>query len=279
MVTADEYFDSERKSRIIVAIFLSSLIHLGFLLFAIFQANPFGIFERNEPQVIPIELVNRLPEEVVQSFQETAEQRPEEARFASDRDLRTDEETSPELMGQDLARLSPGQQGGQGARGRERKVESFSLSDNEIAALNDPLQGGGASTPGTFSPGFARRLKRGDMLKVNALGLDYGQYFLRMKERIQQRWNPRSVISSAMYNYKEVVVGVAVVLNRQGELVDLRVSEKSLFPRFDQEALESIREAAPFPNPPDSLVQDDDRVYIPWYFTLYIGNWGASRID
>src|SRR5690606_38389554 len=106
---------------------------------------------------------------------------------------------------------------------KPRVVESFSLSEEDLVAMNDPLLHENAQSQQKFSPGFVERLKRGEELKVNALGLDYGQYIVRMRERLAQRWNPQKTITPAMYDYREIIVTLAVVLNDRGELVDLRV--------------------------------------------------------
>lgn len=245
--------------------------------------------DQNAMQVTEVVLSDGFLE-VVESFQESADRPPETADFASDRDMRADRQTSPDFsgsnipqvgqMGQDDETLSGAQASQAPAQAQEREqiLESFSLSEQDLVALNDPLLSPRAQRQrGQFSPGFARRLERGEELKVNAFGLDYGQYYVRMRQRLAQRWDWRRSLQAGMYNYKQISVTVAVVLNQEGQLEDIRVVRPSFFETFDQVAIEAFRRAEPFPNPPKSLIQDDNRVYIPWQFILTLDGFGQIQ--
>jgi len=257
-------------------------ISLGVHIFALAMVMIFGARvpfsdEATRPP-IPVELVQR-PQELVDSLQETAKEPPKDAKFISDRDLKADVETSPELASQTAALgSSSAENNNRKPAAQPKKRESFSLSQEEMVALNDPLQGGRGDRR-KFSPGFVERLKRGEELKTNAYGLDYGQYYLRMRERLQQRWKPQPTVVPAMYNYNEIRVTVAIVLNSQGELVDLEVLAPSFFPKYDQAAIDAFKEAAPFPNPPRSIVQDDGKVYVQWAMVLYTRGWGYGKVE
>jgi TonB family protein len=257
---------------------VSLLIHAMIMSFVVFWAPQMGGTKSHVSSPIPVEIVQR-PSELIKTLQPEATEKPDDANFVSDRDLKADEETSPELAALDMPSAgTAGAAKGRSVRESKPKTrESFGLSSADKEALEDPLQGGQAREFRQFSPGFQKRLKRGEQLKVNAFGLDYGQYYLRMKERLAQRWRPLSVISPAMYNYDEVQVLVAIVLNSAGELVDLEILRPSFFSRYDQVAIDAIKAAAPFPNPPKSIIQDDGRVYVTWGFVLNIGRSGLQR--
>jgi TonB family protein len=265
---------------------LSLILHLLFVLFTGKLTN-FARRDYTDRPAIEVQLMNRKLLEAVDTFQETAEEKPDQADFASSRDLKADEETSPEVSPSNVVQApqtkgqpQPQQQTQTQAKPQPKKVESFSLSQEELLALNDPLRSAGASDrQQDLSPGFVKRLQKGEELKINALGLDYGQYLVRMKERLVQRWRPRNTINPSMYEYKEISVTLAVVLNDKGELVDLRVIQGSFFRNYDDEAMRAFRASAPFPNPPDSLIQDDGRVYLPWSFHLTFGGWAASTVN
>lgn len=262
----------------------SALISLFFHLAVVVltgKLTKFAPRDFSDKQALEVSLVSPEMLETVKTFQQTAEEAPDQARFASDRNLRTDEETSPDQARTDIVQAPPSQGQAQQQQAQQqsqersepRKIDSFSLSEVEKQALNNPLLERSAQDRAQrFSRGFIEKLKRGDELKLNALGLDYGQYILRMKERMQQRWRPQSTITPQMYDYDKVVVTLAVVLDERGELVDLRVFNKSLFPNYDDEAIRTFKESAPFPNPPDSLIQEDGRLYLTWAFSLMLGN-------
>lgn len=217
----------------------------------------------------------------IETLQETAAEAPKDAKFISDRHLSTDEETSPDLQIHDIAQAQSGRAKTEVSETQSRiSKESFTLSESDKLALNDPLVSGRAAPSElAASPGFYERLKRGDALKVNALRSDTGGYVNRIKRKLQVMWNPGKTIDPAMYRYNRVTVTLAIVLNRKGELTDLRVIEPSFFPRYDEEALRTVRQSVPFPNPPDHLVQDDGLVYLTWGFYLATTNIGVAGVE
>lgn len=254
---------------------LSFILSLSLHLFLVFGAQWVSRHPKSsapENLVFPDIEIRLLSE--IESLQETALEAPERASFISTRNLRTDEETSPELQSHDLVQrsMSPAQ-----ARSR---IESFSLSEAEKLALNDPLLRD--SLPDQVLPpsrGYHERLRRGEELKANALRHDSSGFTTRIKRKLHVTWNPRSTIQADMYQYNRVTVTIGITLNKKGELVDLRVVEPSFFPRYDEEAMRTIRQSVPFPNPPDYLVQDDGLVYLPWSFHLYMQNFGIANVE
>jgi|GEM_PF-4324108 len=260
-------------------LFFSIILSVGLHILIVLMTREWSHFQPRveiQPKAIEVSLLNSKPKDVVDTFQHTAKEAPKKADYISSRDLRTDKETSPVNSPTNVATPPKSQT----KDIQKKKVESFSLSKKEMVAMNDPLlQKYVPNKNRNFSPGFLKRLKTGEALKVNALGLDYGQYIVRMKERLIQRWDPRRTISPAMYDYDEVVCTLAVVLNNKGELVDLRVLNGSFFKGYDEEAIKAFRESAPFPNPPRSLIQNDGRVYLPWTFHLSFRTWGLSQIN
>jgi len=267
------------------SVILSLLFHLSLILVTN-RAAKLRVPKEVLSTPMEVGLIDKRLLDAVDSFQETAKEKPKKADFASSRDMKADEETSPTQSPTNVATSAlprapakPTESQQAKNKASPKKLESFSLSESDLLALNDPLQNEAAPHPQDhFSPGFVSRLKKGESLKVNALGLDYGQYLIRMKERIIQRWNPRRTITPKMYSYNEVIVTLAVVLNNRGELVDLKLITGSFFPEYDQEAIDAFKKSAPFPNPPNSLIQDDGRVYLPWSFHLTFNDWASSSV-
>lgn len=219
----------------------------------------------------------RLP--VVDTLQQTAKAPPRDARFAAPRNLEADEDTSPER-----APLSVPQIGGSASQAKPQAQpleegvgvtkETFRLGDLEMAEIQ--RQTFNPNSPGVTSQGFLERLKRGQEFKVNARELDYAGFIERMKRKLIQHWRPLQTVKAKMYANQEVRVEIGVVLNPQGEIVELRTLNSSLFADFDREATRALREAGPFPNPPKVLIQDDGLIYVPWGFVLYMQGWGGN---
>lgn len=277
-------FRSFARRLFVFSLVISVLFHVVVLwLTGHLTSDKDNVLASNES--IEVQLVSKKLLEAVDSFQQEAKRTPESAKFASSRNLETEEETSPEDAASNVASGSSAQaQQAQPSPPQEkmqkpRKKESFSLSQDDLMAMNDPVIGSAAPRRGpALSPGFIRKLKRGEELKINALGLDYGQYLVRMKERLVNRWNPQRTINPEMYDYQEVSVTLAIVLNDRGEIEDLRILKGSFFSQYDQEAVRAFRDAGPFPNPPESLIQEDGKIYLPWSFLLSFRGWANSNV-
>lgn len=252
---------------------LSLVLHLGLIYSANF-VNALENAESNPFIQVPNLQVNIL--ETITTEQETAEAAPANPRFASDRNLRTEIETSPESAPSQLPQRSgnrsPQQSGG-------RKVFSLGAGDLVADASDQDTSAGSVGGPDRLnSPGFMRRLQIGDELKANAAQFDYAQYIERMRAKIAQVWDPLSTVENEMYRYNEVEVIIALVLDSQGNIEVRDILNSSRFRRYDDEAIEALMDAAPFPNPPDRLIQDDGKVYMTWSFVLSFGQWGARRV-
>lgn len=213
---------------------------------------------------------------VVDSLQEAAKEEPKDPRFASDRNLKAQEETSPMRSPSNIPHAGGGDGGKAQASTKSEGKRIMTLSQADVlkdkSFERETLKSG---PKGAASAGFQERLKMGSDLKLNARAFDYGNYINRMRNKLGQRWRPQKTIRTEMYGQQVVRVDIAVILNLDGEIVELYTLEGSRFDAFDNEAIRALREAAPFPNPPKSLIQDDGLVYMPWSFILTMDQWGA----
>jgi TonB family protein len=264
----------------LVLFFLSLFVHVAILMFAS-KSKLFPNVEKQEGQLVDVKLLNRP---VLDTFQETAKEKPKDAKFESSRNLKAEEDTSP-----DRAPSSVAQRRGEEVRAKPKSASKQKNSHSEkiMSFTQDDLIAKGEIQPETLSgdrspldsSGFAEKLRKGAELKISALESDYGQYITRMKRKISQQWNPQRTISAKMYNFNEVRVDIALVLNRNGEIVDLKILNGSFFPAYDSETKRAVQEASPFPNPPKSLIQSDEHIYMPWSFTLFMNQAGAFHVE
>ena len=159
-----------------VSVVLSFFVHVIFGGFAYFAPQiDLSRYETRKP-ALETRFINNM--QVVDTFQEASDVKPKDAQYVSDRDLVAEEETSPEQQSTDLVSGAPNTAPSRAQEKREASqepdVESFSLSQEELVALNDPLiQGRPDKVRGRLSDGYLKRLKKGDQLKVNALGLEW----------------------------------------------------------------------------------------------------------
>lgn len=266
---------------VFIATFCSLILHTVIVFLAVKRP----IFMRSmdaTDHAISVELKPSQLMPVVETLQKEAEEAPEDAKFASDRNLKSDKDVSPERAPMNIPRAG----GGAGGKARaeasqkaaQQKKPIFSLSQAEILKDKNFKQETLTAGPrGAASAGFQERLDKGTELKLNARQFDYGNYINRMRNKLAQRWEPQKTIIPSMYSQRVVRIDVGVVLNGLGEIVELRTLESSRFPRYDDEAIRALREAAPYPNPPKSLIQDDGLVYMPWTFVLTMDAWGAVK--
>lgn len=273
-----EYNSQTVKRLIFISLLLSLFAHFSILFFV--YRSP--IYQNRKADLLPsIDVsVVEAPKTIAESLQETAREKPDIAKFESSRNLKAEEETSPDRAPLDMPNVG-GQKSRPSAQKSKVKTQAksgtlFSMNQAEVAEEREMRETLAADGLGVSSSGFMERLKRGEMLKINAGESDYAQFIRRMKEKLLQHWSPQKTVSTAMYQYNEVRVDVAVILNSQGEIVELRILQPSRFPNYDQESIRALREAGPFPNPHRSLIQDDGFVYMPWSFTLFMGGSGRG---
>lgn len=260
---------------------LSLFIHFSIALLA-GRHKIFPDIDRLQPQRVDVQLMRRP---ALDTLQETAKEKPKDAKFESSRNLSANEDTSPERAPTSWAQKRGEMAKPQSSRGAQTKTLSkdtlMSISQKELMEKGELRRESLSGTNGRLdSTGFAEKLKKGSELKISALESDYGQYITRMKRKIEQQWTPHRTVSAKMYSFNEVRVDMAVVLNEQGEIVDLRVINGSFFPDYDSETKRAIRDASPFPNPPKSLIQSDDHlIYMPWTFVLFMNQVGSFHVE
>lgn len=116
----------------------------------------------------------------------------------------------------------------------------------------------------------------GDETSLSAKRWVYASFFNRLKRQVAQNWDPNSVWRHAdptgsKYGSKTRVTEVRVSLSPRGDLTKIVVSGPSGSAELDEEAMRAFRAAAPFPNPPDGLVQKDNLITFGFSFFFELG--------
>lgn len=104
----------------------------------------------------------------------------------------------------------------------------------------------------------------------------YYSYYSRIKKQIRQYWEPgvrekvkivykqgRTIASA-----KDRVTQLMIVLDKNGQLIKVEVLSASGVHDLDEAAIEAFESAAPFPNPPEGMVESDGTIKIRWDFIL-----------
>ena len=117
--------------------------------------------------------------------------------------------------------------------------------------------------------------RTGDRVALNTIEIKYADYVLRIRRLVNFYWKqnldnlPRSV---PLVKPKYTTV-VDVVLDGNGALESIVVTDGSGVGPIDDCVVEAFRIAGPFPNPPEQLVARDGRVYLPDFsWTVEVGH-------
>lgn len=112
---------------------------------------------------------------------------------------------------------------------------------------------------------------------LNAREFKYYSYYNRIRKQLSQYWEPK-VREKMMKMFRtgrapastgqDRITKLMIVLNNQGRLMKVQLLSDSGVSDLDDAAIEAFRAAAPFPNPPKGIVEDDGTVKIRWDFIL-----------
>jgi hypothetical protein len=107
--------------------------------------------------------------------------------------------------------------------------------------------------------------ERGEVTQLNTKDVLFASYLLRIRRLVNFYWEqnldnlPRSVrIAKPRYT-----TGVLTVLDGNGSLEEIVVAEAAGVRELDDCVVRAYKLAGPFPNPPEQLIAQDGRVYLP----------------
>lgn len=188
----------------------------------------------------------------VDDFQERKGTGPKEQKTA-------ESDTSKDAVSSDIGLTE--------TKGQKKDWKALSLQDLSVgngdggktAASDDKLEG----------------VDRGENTMLSTREFKYFGYYHRIKELLRQHWKPevehqieRIWRKGRQISSNELTTKVLVTLNDKGKLTKISKLEGSGFSEIDEAAIEAFQRAAPFPNPPHAMVEEDGFVRIRWDFVL-----------
>lgn len=114
----------------------------------------------------------------------------------------------------------------------------------------------------------------GDAVRLNTREFLYAGYINRIRRLVSFYWkqNVDNIPRSEPLAKPQYTTVVNVVLDSNGGLQSIVVSTESGSDVIDNCIVDAFRIAGPFPNPPEQLIANDGRVYLPDFgFTLEVG--------
>ncbi len=111
---------------------------------------------------------------------------------------------------------------------------------------------------------------------LNTREFRYYTYYQRIRRQLSQYWEPRvhDKLTKMFQQGRRIasdqdhVTKLLIVLNDHGVLVKVQVLSESGVADLDDAATDAFKDAAPFPNPPKGIVEQDGTVKIRWDFVL-----------
>lgn len=113
----------------------------------------------------------------------------------------------------------------------------------------------------------------------------YASFFNRMKDDIDQYWDPVARLKARdpdgrINGSKTRTTRVMIILNADGSLDKIKLQKSCNVDYLDEEAIRAIRSAAPFPNPPQGMLDPrDGKLHVPFGFIVEMGKGRIFRIN
>ena len=158
---------------------------------------------------------------------------------------------------------------------KDKKVAMKEPSGKGVP-YESPLKGrpGSRGDFDSFAHDFFPDVKIGGKTYLNTAAFPDVQYFTQLKRIFRMRFNPSPPLRRHFAGNRVVVgqvsVSMAVSVSPDGRLKELFVVKSSGIPGYDEEALRTIRESAPFSAPPQKVMDKDGVLRMHWNFITYI---------
>lgn len=146
----------------------------------------------------------------------------------------------------------------------------------QLAGENSPEAAQGSGSVSQTND-YNKNIDRGLETLLNTREFKYYSYYNRIRRQLAQHWEGK-VREKLSKMYKErrapaslnedKTTKIIVVLNSTGTLVKVQIIGDSGVRDLDDAAVEAFRAAAPFPNPPRGIIEQDGTVKIRWDFVL-----------
>lgn len=119
--------------------------------------------------------------------------------------------------------------------------------------------------------------------RLNAWRWKHATFFDRLKKGVNRHWRGVEVYTRHdptrhTYGTKSLLTWLSVTIDKNGNVTDIDVLEQSGADFLDEEAIRTMRAAAPFVNPPDALFGKDDTFTFRFGFEIR-NEWNHVDLD
>jgi protein TonB len=173
-------------------------------------------------------------------------------------------------------------------RTQEQELEK-SLDENAIKVANEKqlqkqlqeqqvtaTKPGAAGAESSQTTDYLKDVDKGMETLLSTREFVYYSFYARIRRQLNQHWGGkvREKVTKILKEGRSIastddkVTRLMITLDRRGQLVKVQVLNDSGIRDLDEAAVEAIQEAAPFPNPPEGIVEADGTIKIRWDFIL-----------
>lgn len=240
-------------------------------------------FSQDKPNADIIEVQYISQEELMQIVEQDQvsinEEVPDEAKFLSAKNQKVNESTQAKSSGKFNNLVQYGSKGNKQAEtSKLPKMKDLSLDngwftqeEEKQAKMADSKESIFASTSDHL-----KDIKEGKQTLLNTREFVYYSYYNRIRRQLQQYWEPsiKKKFLRLMKSGRKIastqdrLTRVLITLNTSGNLMKVQLLEESGVRDLDDAAVEAFQDAAPFPNPPQGIIEKDDTVKIRWDFVI-----------
>lgn len=267
--------------------FIAGSITLHFLLFGFLILGTHFEAAKNKPEILEISFTNFAPEKqkninpttLVDSDSENANNElSENTKFLSEKNNTVKKETRAKTGNKfHNARKSSEKLKAQKAA-KNNKPKLFGnefdayASINKREAFEQKQQSGNGSAEASMTNDNLAKIENDLMTRLNTKEYKYFSYYSRIKKQLNQWWVPKiqqkftKMLSQGrtLASEENKITKLVIILNQEGNLVAVQVLAESGVRDLDDAAVEAFRAAAPFPNPPKGMIENDGTVKIRW---------------
>jgi len=122
---------------------------------------------------------------------------------------------------------------------------------------------------------YLKGIEEGKQTILNTREFVYYAYYERIRGKIRKIWEPviREKVKHVFQSGRKLAstdhaTAVIITLDKSGALVNVQVKDGSGVRDLDDAAIEAFKQAEPFPNPPNGIIESDGKIRINWNFVL-----------
>lgn len=223
--------------------------------------------EERKDEAVELTLLNpELPHQIADIEEPPVQEKPKKPNFLGIYDSRVEEETVAVTKSQEKTKAKSPQSEESGPKLAQRPPEEAKEAETTSGA--EEGESWNQAYPEDYFPDY----KVGPHTYLNVLRFPKIGYFVRLKKIFRTTFDPVPVLRQQAYQISkgqvEVVLGVTVAPD--GRLDNLVLISSSGLPLYDEEALRTIRDSAPFAAPPKELLDGAGKLRMSWTFTVYL---------